>query len=125
MRHSVLIGALLAHLCSLQHLHRKCNVAITTEPVVFILDGKSEIGAYVRSNPCYLICLRHLIRSKTFINHIFFHGALEPLLFDFRVRIHHLLGGQKNGKRCFGVLREGLCVTCPCGQVFSSLKYNY
>ena len=29
-----------------------------------ILDGNSEIGAHVRSNLCYLICLRHLIRPR-------------------------------------------------------------
>ena len=34
------------------------------EPVVLILDGNSEIGGQVRSNLCYLICLRHLIRSE-------------------------------------------------------------
>ena len=28
-----------------------------------ILDGNSEIDAHIRSNLCYLICLRHLIRS--------------------------------------------------------------
>ena len=28
------------------------------------LDGNPEIGAHVRSNLCYLICLRHLIRSR-------------------------------------------------------------
>ena len=28
-----------------------------------ISDGKSEKGANVRSNLCYLICSRHLIRS--------------------------------------------------------------
>ena len=29
--------------------------------MVLTLDGNSEIGAHVRSNLCYLICLRHLI----------------------------------------------------------------
>ena len=37
-----------------------------------ILDGISEIGAHVRSNICYSICLRHLIRSKAATNRIFF-----------------------------------------------------
>ena len=32
--------------------------------MVLILDGKSEIGAHVRSILCYLICFRHLIRPK-------------------------------------------------------------
>ena len=39
--------------------------------MVLILDGNSEIGAHVWSNLCYLICLRHLIRSKTVTNLIF------------------------------------------------------
>ena len=31
--------------------------------MVLILDGNSVIGAHVRSNLCYLICVRRLIRS--------------------------------------------------------------
>ena len=31
---------------------------------VLILDVNSEMGAHVRSNSCYLICLRHLIRLR-------------------------------------------------------------
>ena len=31
--------------------------------MVVILDGNSEIGAHVRSNLCYLICLWHLLRA--------------------------------------------------------------
>ena len=38
---------------------------------LLILDGISEIGAYVRSNLCYLICLRHLNRSREVTNSIF------------------------------------------------------
>ena len=30
-------------------------------PILLILYGKSEIGAHVRSNFCYAICLGHLI----------------------------------------------------------------
>ena len=37
----------------------------------YILDDNSEIGAYVRSNLCYLICLRHLIRSRAVKNQVF------------------------------------------------------
>ena len=33
--------------------------------MVLILDGSSEIGAQERSKICYLICLRHLIRSRS------------------------------------------------------------
>ena len=36
--------------------------------MVLILDGKSEIGVYARSNLCQLICLRHLIRSSAVTN---------------------------------------------------------
>ena len=32
--------------------------------MVLTSDGNSEIGAHVRINLCYLICLRHLIRSR-------------------------------------------------------------
>ena len=32
--------------------------------MVLIWDGNSEINAHVRSNPCYLICIRHLIHSS-------------------------------------------------------------
>ena len=43
--------------------------------MVLILDGNSEKGAYVRSNLCYLICLRHFIRSRVVTNRpIFFHA---------------------------------------------------
>ena len=38
---------------------------------VLELDVNSEIGAHVRSNPCYLICLRHLIRTRAVANRIF------------------------------------------------------
>ena len=44
------------------HLFKKLHWTAT---MVLKLDGKSEIGAHhVRSNLCYLICLRHLIRSR-------------------------------------------------------------
>ena len=32
--------------------------------MALVLDGNSEMVAHVRSNVSYLICLRHLIRSK-------------------------------------------------------------
>ena len=31
---------------------------------VLILDGNSEMYAHVRINPCYLICVMHLVRSR-------------------------------------------------------------
>ena len=39
--------------------------------MVLILGGNSEIGAHSRRSLCYLICLRHLIRSRV-TNRIFF-----------------------------------------------------
>ena len=39
--------------------------------MVLILDGNSEIGAYVRVNICYLICLLQLLRASTVTNRIF------------------------------------------------------
>ena len=38
------------------------------EGMVLILDGNSEIGAHVRSELYYLICLGHLIRSRAVTN---------------------------------------------------------
>ena len=34
------------------------------EYMVLILGGNLEIGAHVRSNLCYLICLRHWIKLQ-------------------------------------------------------------
>ena len=39
--------------------------------MVLILDGNSEIGAHVRSNFCYSICLKCSNRSKAVTNRIF------------------------------------------------------
>ena len=47
--------------------------------MVLIYDGNSEIGEHGRINLCYLICLRHSLRSrivanlKFIINHIIIH----------------------------------------------------
>ena len=40
--------------------------------MLLISDGNSEIGAHVRSDLCYLICLRHLIKPSSVTNRIFF-----------------------------------------------------
>ena len=40
--------------------------------MVLILDGDSEIGSHVISNIWYLICSRHLIRSRAVANRILF-----------------------------------------------------
>ena len=49
--------------------------------MVLILDGYSEIGAQVRSDLGYLICLRHLFKSRTVTNlkesHIFLHTCAK------------------------------------------------
>ena len=39
--------------------------------MIFILYGYSEIGAHVGSNLCYLIGLRHLIRTRAVTNQFF------------------------------------------------------
>ena len=36
--------------------------------IVFIIDGNSKIGVHVRTNLCYIICLRNLIRSRAATN---------------------------------------------------------
>ena len=41
--------------------------------MLLILDGNSDIGAHVRSNLCYMIFVRHFIRSRAIINAIFFY----------------------------------------------------
>ena len=63
--------------------------------MVFILDGNSYIGAHVRSNLCYLICLRHLIRSKEAQNKIFV--SFTKYLFSF-MRAQHVLSYHRNGR---------------------------
>ena len=40
--------------------------------MVLISDGNSEIGVHVRSNLCYLICSRDLLRQRAVTNRIFF-----------------------------------------------------
>ena len=40
--------------------------------MVLLLDDFSEIGARVRSNVCYLICLRHWMRLRADENRMFF-----------------------------------------------------
>ena len=64
-----------------------CPSSVVTRPKIcpsmaLILDGISEIGANVGRNLSYLICLRHLIRSRAITNwifspnmHIFLHAC--------------------------------------------------
>ena len=53
------------------------NIAL----MVLILDGSSGLVALIRRNLCYLICLRHLERSRAGTNRIFF--LLRKDLFFF------------------------------------------
>ena len=48
--------------------------------LVLILDGNPEIGANVRSNLSYLICSRHLIRSRNVTDRIFFSPKITIFL---------------------------------------------
>ena len=47
--------------------------------MVLILDGNSEKGLHFRSNFCYLICFRHMIRSRAIKSLIFFQKRLTFL----------------------------------------------
>ena len=79
-----------------------------------ILDGNSKIGAHVRRNLSYLICLRHLIGSRAVTYRIFF---LWKYLFS-SIRSQHVLSyylimvpcmhliHAKN--ICWAILRRGL-----------------
>ena len=54
-------------LCPWNKLSTNCTIVpldIRTISLVLILDDNLDIEAHVRSNRCYLICLRHLIRSE-------------------------------------------------------------
>ena len=48
--------------------------------MIFTLDGNSEIGKDVGSNPCYLAYVRHLNRSRVVTKRIF---SLRNDLFSF------------------------------------------
>ena len=43
--------------------------------MILISDGNSEMGAYVRSNLYYSICLRHFIRSRSVTNRLFLNAC--------------------------------------------------
>ena len=45
--------------------------------MVLKLEGNSEIGANVRSNLCYLICLQQMVRSRAVAIRIFFRKDLH------------------------------------------------
>ena len=56
--------------------------------MVLILDGNSDIGVHVRSNLCYLTCLRQLNRSRAVTNRILF--LLRKTYISF-LRVQHVL----------------------------------
>ena len=60
--------------------------------MVFVLDGNSEIVAHVRSNLCYLIRIRHLIKSKTFKDRMcFLRKDLFSCMVAHNVLSYHLI----------------------------------
>ena len=76
-----------------------CNQATTEQTVAsrnlipkgimaFMSDGNSKTSAHVKSNLCYSICLRCLIRSRTVKNRIFFNRKDHI----FVMRAQHVLG---------------------------------
>ena len=52
------------------HYSHGLSINVCSRTMVLISIGISVIGAQVRSNPFYLICLRHLIRSRAVTNRI-------------------------------------------------------
>ena len=72
--------------------------------MVLILEGHSEIGAHVRSNPCYLICSRQLIRSIAVTNRIFFLSKRDLCSFK---RAQHVLSSMPMHIFLFFVVRAG------------------
>ena len=65
------------------------NPYVNVKCMVLILDCKSEIGAHIRSNPCYLICLRQLIRSRAGENPILFRKDQFSLMCAQNVLSYH------------------------------------
>ena len=57
-----------------------------------ILNGNPEIGAHVRSNHFYLICLRLVIRSRVVKNRMFFiRKDVFSFMYAQYVLIYHLI----------------------------------
>ena len=53
--------------------------------------GNSEIGAHVRSNLCYWICLRHWIRLRAATNRVFFLTVLFTFMRAQHGLSYHLI----------------------------------
>ena len=64
--------------------------------MVLILDGDSEIIAKVRTNLCYLICIRYLIKKRAVTNRIF---TLKSLI--YRMCAQHVLSYHLIEVPCF------------------------
>ena len=59
--------------------------------VLIILVVNSKIGAHVKSNLYYLICLRHFIRSSAAKNRIFLRKALLSIMRAQHFLSYHLI----------------------------------
>ena len=60
-------------------LIKQCYQLIRPGPW-YLSDGSSEIDAHIRSNLCYLIWLRHLMRSRAVTNRFFFSPRIPFFL---------------------------------------------
>ena len=56
-----------------------------------VLDGNSEIGAHVRSNLCYLICLRNLLDKEKSQIRFFVGKDLFSFMHAQHVMSYHLI----------------------------------
>ena len=64
----------------------------STNSMVFILDGSSEINTHVRRNLWYLICFKHLIVSRVVTNLFFLSPkSLFPSKHAHHVLSYHLI----------------------------------
>ena len=89
--------------------------------MVLLLDGNSEIGAHVRSNLCYLICLRHLIKLRSHKSDL-----SEKTYFPLCVRTMFLSSNHGFGKLVFvKKLFVNLPVTCICFSMHKKPKIKF
>ena len=73
-------SAVMSGQVSASHLHPLIEPVCRAYTMVPILDGNSHVSAHLRSNPCYLICLRPLIRSRAVTLWIFFYPEKKPII---------------------------------------------
>ena len=62
----------------------KHSCGIKFSKTILIFDGYAEIGAHVRSELCYLILLRHLIRSRAYIKVLGFFMCSDTLKWNWK-----------------------------------------